>query len=123
MIRRCEDQGSKDWKRYGGRGISVCKQWIESFEQFLLDMGMKPTSTHQIDRIDNNGNYEPGNCRWVSPVQNARNNPHTKLSWDVVQEIRSMRNAGASMRTLGDLVGVTKENIGSICSFKTWKQP
>ena len=72
MIGRCHDQEARDFARYGGRGISVCERWRESFEAFLGDMGMPPEGA-QIDRVYNEGNYEPGNCRWVSSRTNNRN--------------------------------------------------
>ncbi len=70
---RCENPNAKDYKYYGGRGISVCSRWRESFENFLADMGRKPSLKLSIDRIDNNGNYEPGNCRWTTQSEQVRN--------------------------------------------------
>jgi len=63
MRERCNNSKSEEYINYGGRGIMVCERWSNSFENFFSDMGTKPTEKHSIDRIDNDGNYEPGNCR------------------------------------------------------------
>jgi hypothetical protein len=68
MIKRCSNPKTNGYERYGGRGISVCDRW-KRFAMFFADMGQRPTAQHQIDRIDPDGNYEPGNCRWVTPEQ------------------------------------------------------
>lgn len=73
MIVRCENVRSPYFKHYGGRGISVCPQWRTSFSNFLEDMGRRPSDKHSLDRINNDGNYEPSNCRWATKKQQLRN--------------------------------------------------
>jgi hypothetical protein len=78
MKNRCDNPNSRDYKNWGGRGIKICKEWY-SFNNFIKDMGMKPDKTYSIDRINNDGNYEPSNCRWVdSKTQNNNRRPKTK---------------------------------------------
>jgi len=79
MIQRCTNSNDKGYFRYGGRGIKVCDRWLNSFENFLADMGLKPGPKYSIDREDNNGNYEPGNCRWATIQEQCRNRSSNKL--------------------------------------------
>ena len=78
MIKRCYNQNESNYKDYGGRGIIVCERWINSFENFFKDMGSTYKDNLQLDRINNNGNYEPGNVRWATPKENSNNRRNSK---------------------------------------------
>jgi len=90
MKSRCNNKNNIGYKNYGGRGITVCDRWQNSFLLFFKDMGLKPFPRAQIDRIDNNGNYEPNNCRWVSNLENSQNRRTNVLNWFTVRSIRRL---------------------------------
>lgn len=73
MKDRCYNPNNKYFKDYGGRGIIVCDRWKNSFENFLADLGFRPSNKHSLDRIENNGIYEPSNCRWATKNQQDNN--------------------------------------------------
>lgn len=106
MRQRCRDVSEKN---YGGRGIRVCERW-ESFANFLADMGRRPSSRHSLDRIDNDGNYEPGNCRWATQktqTQNTRRSIRNRLTPEDLQRLRDDRAAGMSYPKLGRAYGMS----------------
>lgn len=78
MKDRCLNKRSSMFHYYGGRGVAVCQRWMK-FENFLKDMGARPSNEHSLDRIDNNGNYEPKNCRWATHIEQHNNQRGIKL--------------------------------------------
>lgn len=121
MKNRCYNNTQQNYKYYGGRGITVCDRWRKSFVAFLEDMGMKLFPETEIDRIDNNGNYEPKNCRWTTHTINVRNSPRIKLTIEKAQEIRRLYKTGIySHRSLGIEYGVHHSVIGDIIRKELW---
>lgn len=73
MKARCNSPTNKDYHNYGGRGIKVCQRWLANFENFLIDMGLRPADGLSLERMDVNGNYEPTNCVWATATEQIRN--------------------------------------------------
>ena len=88
MCARCAKPNHPAWKNYGARGITVCERWRQ-FSTFLSDMGRKPSPEFSLDRINNNGNYEPGNCRWATWAQQANNRRTNKRNSNALPLARS----------------------------------
>jgi hypothetical protein len=134
MRQRCTNPNQPHYERYGGRGITVCPEWLESFEKFYADMGDPPTDDHSIDRIENDRGYEPGNCRWATRVEQQANtrprrpetfkgtpgetHPKAKLTEDNVREIRSSPERNCDIARRFD---VSKQTIEGIRKGRTWK--
>ena len=119
MKDRCFNYKSTFYYRYGGRGITVCERWKNSFISFYEDMGERPFDGYDLDRIDNDGDYEPDNCRWISHLENCRNSTQTKLRKVDAQDIKNNKN-NYSVKYLSLLYGVSENAIYSIKNGRTW---
>ena len=117
---RCNRSSHQFYRYYGGRGIKVCRKWSDSYEAFLADMGRRPMG-YQIDRIDNDGDYCPENCRWVPQVINAINRRAPKVDYNMIRTIRMLRKKGLTQREIGDRVGVAQNSVSRILNGVTHK--
>jgi len=122
MKSRCYNRKHNSFARYGGRGITVCDQWLISFESFRRwaeENGRR--NGLQIDRINNDGPYAPENCRWVVPAINVRNREATKLTDQKVSQIRDLLNLGKPQAEIANQFGVDQSLISTIRTGKIWK--
>lgn len=123
MRARCHNPKSPNYAYYGGRGIKVCDRWLNDMAAFVSDMGPRPSPNHSIDRKDGNGNYEPGNCRWATKMEQIVNRSATKLSFDKAALIRTMRSTGAKQIDIASACGVSLSGVKSVLCGRAWKQP
>ena len=121
MKRRCLNTNAPNYKNYGGRGIRVCPRWLGSFDNFLADMGRAPEGKRiSIDRIDNDGNYEPSNCIWATTTTQNRNKSTTKLDKDSVKEMRRLHAMGWSTKELAEKYNISHASASLAANYKTW---
>jgi hypothetical protein len=121
MLDRCNNPSNSRYRGYGGRGITICPEWhqFERFADWAYANGY--TNTLTIDRIDNDGNYEPRNCRFITKSENSRWTRNTKLDPKKVREIRKLSRKGMSTRELGSMMGVCGTTILAVLKGLTRK--
>jgi hypothetical protein len=117
MIRRCTHVNDPRYPEWGGRGITVCERWLE-FPNFLADMGERPPGM-SLERKDNNGNYEPGNCTWATPHEQMMNTKAFKLTPAVIGEVKRLRATGMTQAAIGDELGLHRHTVSRALSGKT----
>jgi hypothetical protein len=118
MLSRCRNEADSNWQDYGGRGIKVCERWVH-FESFLADMGKRPTGL-TLERIRNDGNYEPGNVRWATRPEQSQNRRGLRLSPDLVRKIRADVAAGTSCSAVSKSLGLTPRYVRQIVRGYRW---
>lgn len=120
MRRRCFDPRVTAYKWYGARGIVVCDRWRDSFENFLSDMGARPSPRHSIDRIDNDGPYSPDNCRWSTNQQQFANTRQVKLNPVSVCLARHMGRRGARVPDIAWAFGISDVQVRNVLRRRSW---
>lgn len=122
MVSRCTNPKSPGYENYGGRGISVCKRWLSSFENFLDDMGNRPSPSHTIDRKNNDGNYSKRNCQWATKSQQSRNSRWVVLSMGKARKVRRLVAEGMRISDAARLLNIKYGSAWQIASGKQWRE-
>lgn len=116
--KRCENPRNAAYRNYGGRGISMCAAWAQDFQTFLRDMGLRPSPAHSLDRIDPDGDYAPGNCRWALPEVQARNKRVTR--WYLFEGEQLV------LAQVAARLGITRAQARALehrCGLPAWRMP
>jgi len=119
LKQRCFNPNNAHYGDYAGRGITVCPEWVHSFETFYADMGDAPGPEYSIERVNNDGNYEPSNCIWATNETQQRNSRNTKLSPCLVNYIRQNKHK-YTVKDLASKLGVSEVTIRLVLKYKTW---
>lgn len=122
MISRCSNSSASHYKYYGGRGISVCDEWVRSFEAFYdwcINNGYKDGM--EIDRIDVDGDYEPSNCRFISHMINSQTRSNARCTLDQAREIKRLLSLDLSVKKIASITGVPYMSVWHISKGNTWR--
>lgn len=117
MVSRCTNKNHSSYKRYGGRGVTVCSRWKDSFAAFLEDMGEPASPELTIERMDNNKGYEPGNCKWATRREQGQNTSHCKLTKEAAKRIASDPRR---QRDIAADEGISQAHVSAIKRSKVW---
>ena len=117
---RCYNKNDAGYKDYGGRGIGMHVEWISNPIAFIEYIGKRPSPKHSIDRIDNDGNYEPGNVRWATRSDQARNTRKTKLNSKIAKAIRFMRKENVMFKDIAKFFGINICLVENVVYNKAW---
>lgn len=120
MLARCYNPSANGYKNYGGKGIVVCDRWRESIENFIEDMGRRPSIKYTLDRIDSSKGYCKENCRWATPAVQQRNKSSTKLTESIVATCREKYKNGVSVRSLSKKYAIAAPTLYDAIRRLTW---
>lgn len=118
MRDRCDNPTNKSWADYGGRGIKVCERWM-TFEAFFADLGARPAGL-TLERSNNELGYEPGNVRWATRTEQNRNTRRTKLTLELVNEIRGRFEHGEGSPSISVRLGLNRSTIHTVLINRIW---
>ena len=118
MLERCRNPKNASYRHYGARGISVCDRW-QSIVDFVSDMGLRPDGM-SLDRIDPRGNYEPGNCRWATELEQQRTKTNVRCSIEIARRIRAGEFGSMSNKGIAAIFGFDASTVSRIKSGEVW---
>lgn len=119
MRKRCLNPNDQAYKNYGGRGIKICVRWSK-FENFLKDMGPRPSSKYSLERVNNNKGYTPSNCIWATSLDQLRNTRRVKLSMEKVRQIKELRKRKWTNFRIADKFEVHVTTIERVFAGTRW---
>jgi hypothetical protein len=119
MRHRCYNPRHPQYKDWGGRGIAICERWA-SFVAFIEDVGWPTDRSLMLERIDNDGNYEPGNVCWAPQQAQNRNQRQTKLSPALAAQVRAARASGLTLTQVGRQFGISRHHVVAVAAGRRW---